>query len=216
MFAGMTDKKNLPSWVESPLGIMTVDGRKYHTRLADLESFAPEVVQRYGIDSLLKMAGGWAQLPTAASLFLMLGLLLVAEPGAAVMLTMATWLFLAVVLPSTVFALLARPVSWLVHPVLQGLLFVGVLSLLAALGNIAGVWVGLVVFIAFRWQLPDRILGRVVSRLRRPLSSLPADDAILRNLMVRLALRHGFDVGGTEQMQQRVLEIMHRHRTPRN
>lgn len=216
MFDGMTDKSNVPSWVESPLGILTVDGRRYHTRVADLEAFAPDVLNRYGIDSLLRMAAGWAQLPTALSLFLMLGLLLIAEPGAAVMLTLITWLFLAVVMPSTVFVALTRPAGWLVHPVVQGLLFVGVLSLLAALGNIAGVWVGLGVFIAFRWQLPDRLLGRLVARLRRPVSALPADDAILRNLMVRLALRHGYDVGGTDQMQQRILEIMNRHRKPRN
>jgi hypothetical protein len=216
MFGGTTDTKAVPSWVESPMGILTADGRRYYTRVADLQLFAPQVLEKYPVDVLLRMAAGWAQLPTALSLFLLLGLLLIAEPGGAVILTLLTWLFLSTVLPSTVFALLARPVSWLVHPVVQGLLFVGVLSLLAAVGNIAGVWVGLAVFIMFRWQVPDRVLGGLLNRLRRPLSVLPPDDAILRNLIVRLALRHGYDVGGTEQMQQRVLEIMHRHRKPRN
>ncbi|MDA0379052.1 MAG: hypothetical protein O3C45_03830 [Bacteroidetes bacterium] len=202
--------------MDTPLGILTADGRRYHTRPSDLEAFAPDVLQRYGLDTLLRMAAGWSQLPTALALFLLLALLLSTDAWVAVSATLLTWLFCSVVLPSVVFPSIARPVTWLVHPVAQGLLFVGVLSLMAASGHIVGVWIGLAVFILLRWQLPERLLGGLVVYLRRPLSGLPPDDAILRNLIVRLALRHGYDVGGTDQMQQRILEIMNRRRPPRN
>lgn len=211
----MTESKSSPYWVDTPAGMLTQEGKRYFTSEKDLAVFAPQVVERVGVGELLRMATAWSRIPTALALLTLLGLLPVWSVWQALAMSVGVWFFLAVVSPSVVFAALCRPARWLGHPVLQGLLFVGVLSLLAAGGNLTGVWVGLMGFILFRWQLPERLLGRLVAVFRKPLSPLPPDDAILRNLTVRLALRYGFDVGGTEHMQQRVLEIMNRHRAPR-
>lgn len=211
----MTERSGAPFWASSPSGILTMDGRHYHTTEADLDAFAPDVLQRYGMESLLRMAGSWAQLPTALALLSLLVFLPMGASWQAAAGALVIWLFLSVTAPSVVFIAVMKPVSWLSHPVVQGLLFVLVLSTLAASGNLGAVWMGLAGFVVFRWQLPDRLLGRVVAWLRRPVSPLLPDDAILRNLIVRLALKHGYDVGGTDRMQKRVLEIMNRHRKPR-
>lgn len=209
----MTDRPSPPYWAESPAGIVTLDGGRFHTTEADLLVFAPDVVERYGMDALLKMASTWHRLPTTKGLLVLLALLPYAALWQAVAAALAVWLFASVVSPSTVFLSVIKPLQWFSHPVVQGLLYVLILSILAASGQMAAVLVGLVGFIAFRWQLPDRAGSKLIAMLRKPLSPLPAQDAILRNLIVRAALKHGYSVGGTDSMQRRILEIMNYRRS---
>ncbi len=211
----MTDRPRVAYWAESATGIMTVEGVTFHTTFADLNAFAPDVIERYGMDALLKMATTWYRLPTTKGLLVLIALLPFAAIWQSIAVGLAVWFFAAVVSPSTVFVAVMKPLGWLSHPVVQGLLYVLVLSILAAEGDLAAVGVGLAAFVVLRWQLLDRLLGRLVAIFRKPLSPLPAQDAILRNLMVRLALKHGFSVGGTDAMQRRVIEIMNYRRSSR-
>lgn len=211
----MIDRSAVPYWAETPTGIVTVEGGHYHTTEADLRAFAPQVLDRYGLDELLAMSTTWYRLPTAMGILTFIGLLPVSALWYAAAIALAVWLFAAVVSPSTVFFSVVRPVRWISHSVVQGLLYVLVLSILAAEGRLSAVLVGLIVFVVFRWQLLDRIASPAVGILRRPLSPLPAQDAILRNLMVRAALKHGYSVGGTDAMQQRIISIMNHRRSPR-
>lgn len=213
--ARMTDRPKPPYWAESSDGIVTIDGGRFHTTESDLRAFAPEVVDRYGMESLLSMASTWNRLPSTKGLFVLIALLPYTAVWQAAAASILVWLFGRVVSPSTVFLALVRPVSWMSHPVVQGLLYVLILSLLAAQDNYAAVGAGLAGFIVFRWGLLDRVLGGIVSALRKPLSPLPVQDAILRNLIVRAALKHGYSVGGTDVMQRRILEIMHYRRSSR-
>ena len=211
----MTDRPKAPYWAQSPDGIVTIDGGRFHTSEEDLRAFAPDVVDRYGVELLLKMASTWARLPATKGLLVLIALLPYAAIWQAATAAILVWLFGSVVSPSTIFLVFIRPLSWVSHPVVQGLLYVLVLSLLAAQGNLAAVGVGLAGFIVFRWALLDRVFGGVVAALRKPLSPLPSQDAILRNLIVRAALKHGYPVGGTDVMQRRILEIMHYRRSSR-
>ena len=211
----MTDRPQPPYWAESPDGIVTIDGGRFHTTEADLRSFAADVVDRYGMTTLLKMANTWARLPATKGLLILIALLPYAALWQAAAAAILVWFFGSVVSPSTVFLVFMRPLSWISHPVVQGLLYVLFLSLLAAQGAYPAVGLGLAGFIVFRWGLLDRVFGRVVATFRKPLSPLPVQDAILRNLIVRAALKHGYPVGGTDAMQQRILEIMHYRRSTR-
>lgn len=211
----MTDRPKPPYWAESSDGIVTIDGGRFHTTEQDLRTFAPDVIDRYSVDSLLKMASTWSRLPATKGLLVLIALLPNATLWQAVAAAVLVWLFTSVLSPSTVFLTFVRPISWISHPVVQGLLYVLVLSVLAAQGSLAAVGVGLAGFIVFRWALLDRVLGPLVATLRKPLSPLTAQDAILRNLIVRAALKHGYPVGGTDVMQRRILEIMHYRRSSR-
>jgi len=194
---------------------VTIEGGRFHTTEADLRGFAPDVVDRYGMDALLKMSAVWYRLPTTKGLMVFIALLPFVALWQAVAAALAVWLFASVVSPSTVFLSLMKPVGWGSHPVVQGLIYVLILSILAAEGRPGAVAAGLVGFIAFRWQILDRLASGIVAFLRRPLSPLPPQDAILRNLMVRAALRYGYSVGGTDTMQRRIIEIMNYRRPSR-
>lgn len=168
------------------------------------------------MEGLLSMASVWDRLPATKGLFVLIALLPYTAIWQAIAAAVLVWLFTAVVSPSTVFLAFIGPLKWMSHAVFQGLLYVLVLSILAAQGNLAAVGVGLAGFIVLRWQILDRLLGRVVTILRKPLSPLPPQDAILRNLIVRAALKHGYPVGGTDAMQRRILEIMNYRRPSRS
>ena len=211
----MTDRPSPQYWAESPAGIVTLDGGRFHTTEADLQAFAPQVMERYGMDTVLKMASVWHRLPTTKGLLVLVALLPYVAIWQAVLTSLAVWLFASVVSPSTVFLAAIRPVRWLSHPVVQGLIYVLILSILAASGRLGAMAAGLAGFILFRWQLLERVASGVVDALRKPLSPLPAEDAILRNIIVRAALRHGYSVGGTDVMQRRILEIMNYRRRSR-
>jgi len=125
------------------------------------------------------------------------------------------YLGLATIAPSAVFHSIVPLVRKLNQPVFQGLVFVLVVSFLASAGDMVGVVAGLVGFILLRWQLVSRLLDPLADRLRRPLGTLSPTDMILRNIIVRSALKHGYDVGGIATMQRRMIEIMNYKRSRR-
>ncbi len=202
----MTDKK--ASWVELPGGIFTADGLWFHTSEEDLNAFAPDVIERYGLGSLLRKAADWNALPVTVSV-LSLGLfLLVSAPWQAAAGAVTVLFFLSVVSPYTVLFGLIPVVKRLNHPIFQGLLFVMILSFLAADNQMIALTVGLLGFILIRWQIVTRLLSPLIHALRQRLSPLEAPDLILRNVLLRAALKHGDDIGELPGMQQRMLEIM--------
>ena len=71
----MTDRPSPQYWAESPAGIVTLDGGRFHTTEADLQAFAPQVMERYGMDTVLKMASVWHRLPTTKGLLVLVALL---------------------------------------------------------------------------------------------------------------------------------------------
>ena len=199
-------------WVETPEGIFTAEGLWFHVAVSDLTSFAPDVVSRYEMDGLLSMATSWVRLPQTMGILSLAAFLPGFEWWQAALGSVLVWLFLSVASPSTVVVAPLKALRFLHHPVVQGLIYVLVLSAMASSGNNAALATGLTGFILFRWQIVSRALNPIADRLRKPLSPLAVTDTILRNLTMRLALRHGYDVGGTADMQRRMLEIMHYRR----
>jgi len=202
----MTEKK--ASWVELPGGIFTSDGLWFHTSEEDLLSFAPDVIHRYGLESLLRKAADWNALPVTMSVLSLGLLLLVSAPWQAATAAVLILFFLSVVSPSSVLLGLIPIMKKLNHPIIQGLLFVLILSFLAANSQMVALTVGLVGFVFLRWQIVGRVLSPVIQALRLRLSPLDAPDLILRNILLRAALKHGDEIGELAAMQRRMLEIM--------
>ncbi len=206
----MTDRKqdDVPFCVEVGGALFTADGMWFHTSEQDIRAFAPEVLDRYGLEFLLQSAAEWYRLPVTLSLLILATMLPTLGGLMAGLSSFVLYLGLSVIAPSAVFPSLVSLVRKLNHPVFQGLVFVLVLSFLASSGDMIGLSVGLVGFILLRWQLVSRLLDPIADRLRRPLGSLSPTDMILRNIIVRSALKHGYDVGGIATMQRRMIEIM--------
>lgn len=206
----MTESKGeSASWVELPVGLFTAEGIWFHTSEEDLRSFAPEVIERYGLGTLLQNAASWLALPISLSVLSLGLLLLTASPLVAAISSIVIYFLLSVVSPSTVLIGVFPVLRLLNHAIFQGLFYVLILSFLAAQGQMIALAVGLMGFILFRWQVVSRLLSSLLQTISSRMSPLEAPDLILRNIMLRSALKHGNNVGELDAMQQRMLEIMH-------
>ena len=209
MFQGQNgEQKSRPTWVELPEGILTADGVWYHTREEDLRKFAPEVIEHYGISVLLGRSDSWIKLPITATLLVLILFLLVVSPWLAAFYALAVFLLLSLLSPFVVFFGLIPTVSRLNHPIAQGLGYIAVLSFLAADTQMVALAVGLIGFVVLRLQFVTRLISPLSTRFHKAMSPLSAPDLILRNVLIRASLKHGFDAGELSKMQERMLDIM--------
>ncbi len=202
------ERKSRPTWVELSEGILTADGVWYHTREEDLQNFAPEVIEHYGISVLLGRSDSWVKLPVTATLLSLILFLLVVSPWLAALYALAVFLLLSLLSPFVVFFGLIPTVSRLNHPIAQGLGYIAVLTFLAANNQMAALGVGLIGFVVLRLQFVTRLIAPLSSRFHKAMSPLSAPDSILRNVLIRASLKHGYDAGALSKMQDRMLDIM--------
>ena len=208
-----SDGKEEIAYVELPGGLFTAEGLWFHTTTHDISEFAPALVDRLGLNGLLHRATDWIKLPVSMSLWSLVGFLLIWPPIWALVASVLVYLFLAVASPSVVLFNLISTIRWMNHPIVQGLLYVLVLSILAAQGQMGGVGMGLLGFILYRWQLVSKMLAPIVGWLSKPLSSLGVSDTVLRNVLIRGSLKYGLPMGEVDRMQKRMIEIMTYHKT---
>lgn len=209
--AGSANEKrsasDMRSYVETPHGLFTADGIWFHTTVAGLRDFAPDVVDGIGVDRLVVHASAWTRVPTHAAVWVLLLTLLVASSLQAVLAGLVTHIFLSIWGPLLVRPGGARLAVWLGLPLVQGLAYVGVLSALAAGGHLGAVGAGLAGFVLLRWGIVDRLVRPLVRHAPGMARTLPAPDRTLRNLIIRYAMKMGRNTGEVDQMERRMLEI---------
>jgi hypothetical protein len=128
----------------------------------------------------------------------------------ALTLALALYTSWAVAAPGLALPGLARVAGALEHPVVQGLLYVAVLSGLAAAGRFPEVWAGVAGFVALRLGLVGAVTGRALAPVWGGLYSLPVPDQTLRAFIVRAALRRGISLPGTAEVESRVRQFWRR------
>lgn len=183
--------------------MVTPTGVRFTTTRPLLEEFAGPVLEHTSIEDLVRRAESWLRSPQVVALWLIAVLLLVLPPGIAVLAGLLVYVAWAVLSPMVVSRRLAAAFRVLEAPLVQGAAYVVVLSVLGWRGELAAVGLGLGAFIAMRWQLLPLALGPLVTSLRRPLSTLPPADQILRAFVYRAALRHGVTLPQIEQLRRR-------------
>ena len=202
--------REVPAYVDTPAGLIAADGTRYHTTEPLLRDYAGPVLDAVGLPTLLGRAGTWLQTPQTLAV-LVLALMLTVLPwwwaAALALLVYALW---SVGAPGVVIPILVGPARVLGHPVVQGLLYVGVLSGLAAAGRYEAVWTGVAGFVAFRLGLVEAALRPVLRPALRELYSLPPADQTLRGVIMRAALKRGIPLPGVAPIEARVREFWQR------
>ena len=202
--------REAPAYVDTPAGIVAADGVRYRTTVALLRDYAGPVLDAVGLAVLLRLSGAWLRSPQTLAA-VALPLLLVAAPWwIALTLALALYTSWAVAAPGLALPRLARVAGVLEHPVVQGLLYVGVLSALAAAGRTAEVWAGVAGFVALRLGLVDAVVRRALAPVVGGLYPLPVADQTLRAFIVRAALRRGISLPGTAEVEDRVRRFWRR------
>lgn len=180
---------------------MTASGTHFRTTEALLTDFAGPVFDAEPLDRLVRRAEVWLRSPATLALWVLLGLLLVMPSWAASLLALAVYLGGAMIAPSALSRPLGSVLSVLERPLVQGVVFVVVLSGLGLVGDVAAVLVGLIAFVGFRLGVLQRVLRPVTEALQARLYPLPAPDQTLRAVIVRSALHHRVALPELEKLE---------------
>ena len=202
--------RQAPAYVDTPAGLLSADGTHYRTTEPLLREYAGPVVEAVGLGTLLQRAGVWLRSPQTITT-LLLPILLFALPWwgavAVALLVYALWSAAA---PGLVAPGFIGTLKVLEHPVVQGLLYVGVLSAFASSGNLAAMWTGVAGFVALRLGLVAAVLGPVIRPIQQTLHPLPPADQTLRALIVREALLRGVSLPGIDAIEAKVRDFWKR------
>ena len=204
--------REVPAYVDTPVGLRSADGVHYRTTEPLLREYAGPVVDAVGLATLLRRAGAWLRSPLTVAVLVLPVLLMVLPWWAALGLAVVLYALWSAVAPGAVWSGAARVFLVLEQPVVQGLVYIGVLSAFAAAGHYAAVWAGVAGFIAFRLGLVTALLRPVVDAMQGALYSLPPADQTLRALLVREAIRRGITLPGLETIEDRVRAFWQREK----
>lgn len=196
--------REVPAYIDTPGGIVSADGTRYHTTEPLLRDYAGPVLDAVGLATLIRQAGVWLRTPQTLAVVMLPALLLALPWWWAAGLALILYALWTVGAPGLVLPRLVGVARVLEHPVAQGLLYVGVLSGLAAAGRFGAVWTGVAGFVAFRLGLVEAVLRPVLRPALRELYALPPADQTLRGFIVRAALRMGVTLPGVEPIEARV------------
>lgn len=194
------------TYVDTPYGLMTENGRWYHIPEGDAREYAGAVLDHVSLDRLVQWADAWVESPRTVTIWL-LPLLLWSLPTAWAA-GSALVLYVGWALASPAFPAVGgvRVASWLGHPIGQGLYYVATLSVFAAVEQYAAVGVGLAAFVVFRWGVVGWAAQQGLRPLQRALYPLPVTDQVLRGLIVRAALKYRVSVPQVDALTKEVVE----------
>ena len=202
--------RETPVYADTPLGIVSAGGLRFRTTEPLLRDYAGGVLDAVGLDVLIRRTETWVRSPqTATALALPLALAVMPWPAAVAvaLLVYALWTLAA---PSLASPRMARLFGVLEHPVLQGLLYVGVLSAFAARGETAAALVGTLGFVALRLGAVGAVMGRLLAPVTDRIFALPVPDQTLRALIVREAFGRGIELDEIGEISRRVQSFWRR------
>ncbi len=199
-----------PLFVDTPRGLFTANGTWYRTTVAQLRTYAEPVVDAMGIETLIARADDTLAAPRTLALTVLPLLLVGLAPvwAAPIALALAAVAFLWT--PLLTGPLLGKAWKVLGLVPVQLVLYLFVLSFLAAQGLFASVAAGLLGFVLLRWGLVDWTLTKVLGPVFARMHDLPRPDAVLRALIVRSALHSGIPHAEVDAMQRDLVRLLPR------
>lgn len=202
--------REVPAYIDTPSGILSAGGVRYSTTKALLDEYAGPVFERVPLERLIAWAEGWLVSPPALAGLVLLMLLLVSSWPIALVASILTYGAWAIAAPGMATPTGANALRWLGHPVVQGLLFIGGLSALAASGQIAETWAGIAGFVALRLGAVQAALRPIVTPVQDRLYALPIPDQTLRSVIVRTAVKRGVRLAGMNEIESSVRSFWNR------
>lgn len=204
--------RDAPLYVDTPAGLLSADGTHYRTTEPLLREYAGPVIDAVGLGPLLLRAGVWLRSPQTLAAFVLLALLVVIPWWAAAGIALLLYALWSAGAPGLVLPGVIGTLRFLEQPVVQGLLYIGVLSAFASAGRIDAVWTGVAGFVVLRLGLIETVLRPIINPIQDQLYPLPPADQTLRGLIVREALRRGASIPGIDAIEARVREFWRREK----
>jgi len=197
---------DVPTYVDSPTGIVTISGTRFRTTEKLLDEFAAPVFGHEPLVGLIRQAEIWAQSPVTMTLWALPVLLQLLPVWAAASIVVLFFAVSRVVAPAAPVRVGIAILGILQKPVLQAVYYVVLLTLLGWAGQTSGVIVGLAGFIALRFGLVDMLLNPLLAPILSQLYPLPIPDQVLRAVIVRAAIRHNIPLPELSHLEERARE----------
>lgn len=181
-------------------------GTRFRTTEALLQEFAGPVFAHEPLDRLIRYTEAWLQGGVALALGVLLVGVVWLPAWLAALLAAAVYVVWELIAPSAPSVLGARVLRVVQHPLVQGIPYVAVLSLLGMAGHLDAVIVGLLGFVGFRLGAIQAVLRPLLDPLRARLFPLPVPDQVLRAFIMRSALRHNIALAELDRLEQSARE----------
>jgi hypothetical protein len=196
------ERPDVPPFLDTPAGIITVSGVRFQTTRKLLEEYAGAVLRVAPLETLIARAEVWLRSGQTVALWLLAPLLLVLPPAGAAGIALTAYLAWETISPLFVSRRAAEVLRVLEMPAVQAVLYVAVLSALGIRGQLGAVGVGLGGFVLVRWQILPLLARPLIALLRRHLFTLPAPDQVLRAFVLRAALRHRISLPHIDRLRE--------------
>jgi hypothetical protein len=190
------------AFLDTPAGIITPGGIHFRTTRALLRAYAGPVLDVVPLETLVARSLVWLRSGQTVALWTLALLLLALPPLAAAGIALVIYVGWEVLGATLVSRRLVASLRVMEQPLVQAILYVGVLSALGMRGEIGAVGVGLLGFVGMRWGLIPFLLRPLITALRRPLFTLPAPDQLLRAFVLQAALEHNVALPQLEQLKR--------------
>lgn len=198
-------------FMETKLGILTRSGEWFHTSAESIRQFAPGLLEKVPLETLIKDARAWVRSADSLALTMLLGLLLYINPWFATIATLAFhWVWYNYKSAAAnrwcgkVFRFMNKDAYHLVIALV-------VLSLFGMWGNYLALGIGISFFFVFRLGLLNKLWNRLT--VKRTLS---LNDRMLKMLIVKYAMYEDVAPSTVEQMEKQFQEAALRMQNKRN
>lgn len=198
-------ERNPSDFVDTPKGIFTAAGIWFHTTESLLRAYAGAVLEHVALHRLLMHAVLWLRSPDLLAIWTAPVLLAVLDPVPAVLAVVTVYVGWQVVGPSFTSLAAVAVFRVLDQTWLQVAYYIVALTLLAATGSYAPMWIGLGLFILVRWGLLARLTAPLVTRLQARLYPLPVADQVLRGFLIRVALKHRLTLSHLDNIERQII-----------
>ncbi|WP_457653648.1 hypothetical protein [Rhodocaloribacter sp.] len=180
--------------------------------MEDLFEYAELVFEFVPTLKLLEYADSWLESPRTVTIWVLPVLLLMLPPLQAALAGLGLFLLWETFSPAMVSLALAKVFRVLERVYLQGIYYVFMMSVLAASGRMAAMWVGLAGFVLIRTGIVWFLTAFVTARIHRALFALPLPDQVLRAFIHRAALKYRVALPDLEGMERQILQTWTRKR----
>lgn len=192
-------------FVETPLGIFTVNGNWFYTNTEQINAFAPRLLERVGIDELIADAEVWVKSTDSITILIFLMLLHVMPVWLAVLLSLPVMMVWHLTKSALISQWATRLFKIFGHDTVILILAVVSISYLGMQQAYVAFAAALVFFFILRFGWLRKSFDRFYEGYHK---GIALNDRLLRMIVIRAAMSQGIQIPELKRMEDQILALM--------
>lgn len=196
---------NSGEFVETPLGVFTINGNWFYTNSDEIERYAPGLLAKTSLEDLIRTAETWVKSTDAVTILLFM-LLLLLMPGYQAAIIAVIFLFIWHMTKSALVGNLAtkvvRAISYEPLVILASVASISYMGISEAYSDVG---YGLLFFIIFRFGWVRKMFDTFYEKYS---SRISLNDRVLKMVVLRAAMEHSVPIKEVDQMEKTIKDLM--------